>query len=287
MIQKASHQYTTQTQIQKNELETYKQQILQQQEKEAYDLYYTIQNMENDANAILQNDILLQQQQEEQYQLAQRKLQQERQQELDKIEAEKKKQQEQLEKIAAEKKKQKEREEKLEAEEQKQKEERAKINAKKYAYRTNAQNLVQWLKQFRSTVQPFDKSKDMIVKKRRLNMKKIANGKINTLSHDKAKIETVIQDIGQAIHTSVQEDEAIQNQINSGAGNFSAEVTMGSKYLIDLIASSVIVRIQAEGFNGTRGDGFPLAHMLTHISIHVSSTTEFVNTLMAHIYTIL
>ena len=85
---------------------------------------------------------------------------------------------------------------------------------------------------------------------------------MNTLSHDKAKIEAVGQEVVQAIQTATQEDEAIKAEIKNGNSNFSREMARGTKYLTDLIASTVIVRIQAAGFNGTRGDGFPLAHML-------------------------
>jgi len=59
--------------------------------------------------------------------------------------------------------------------------------------------------------------------------------------------------------------------------------------MMDLIASNVIVRVQAEGFNGTRGDGFPLAHMLAQVSVRIqdeSSRKDFGDLIMAHIYAV-
>ena len=38
---------------------------------------------------------------------------------------------------------------------------------------------------------------------------------------------------------------------------------------MDLIACSVVVRVQADGFKGTRGDAFSLASMLAQVSLKV------------------
>jgi hypothetical protein len=61
------------------------------------------------------------------------------------------------------------------------------------------------------------------------------------------------------------------------------EMARGKRYLVDLLASNAITRVQAEGFNGQRGDGFPLAGMLAMVSM---DNKELVPILAAHIYTV-
>ena len=58
-------------------------------------------------------------------------------------------------------------------------------------------------------------------------------------------------------------------------------MTMGKKYLLDLLASNLIVRVQAGTFNGVRGDGFPLASMFAHVS---TQCEELGPLLEAHLY---
>lgn len=125
-----------------------------------------------------------------------------------------------------------------------------KERAKKYAYRTLGQALVQKLKDFRKTLEPFDKDKNQSVKKRRLLMKKVARGKLNTLSHDKNKIDVVVNEVVEALKQAKREDDLIKEEFNRGTAGFSREMALGYKYLVDLICSTFIVRIQAEGFSG-------------------------------------
>ena len=99
----------------------------------------------------------------------------------------------------------------------------------------------------RQSVAPFDKSK--AVGKRRLAMKKI-NGKINTLSDNAAKIQSVAVEVAQAIAQARQEDAQVKQQIQNGDASIPKEATVGKRYLVDLLCSKVIVRVQAEGFNG-------------------------------------
>ena len=142
-----------------------------------------------------------------------------------------------------------------------------------------AQKLVKQLDVLQQSVEPFDKSKPMA--KRRLTMKKIVNGRVNTLSEDVSKILAVASDVNQAIATARQDDATIKAQIEAGNPQYSTEMALGKRYFLDLLCSKVVVRVQAEGFNGQRGDGFPLAHMLAHVA---KENVDIVPILQAHIF---
>ena len=144
--------------------------------------------------------------------------------------------------------------------------------AEKSAHITRATDLISMLDEARSTLKDFDKNKS--VGKRRLQFKKIVNGRINTLAHDEGKIRDVARIVSEAIDTAGRDDA-----VASG----DPVMSMGKKYLLDLLASNLIVRVQADGFNGTRGDGFPLAAMFA-----ITSTTceELLPVLEAHLYTV-
>ena len=122
--------------------------------------------------------------------------------------------------------------------------------AKEREYLTRAQKLVSQLVQVRESVKPFEESKAALVKKRRLQMKKLVGGKINTLTENADKIRSVAADVSQAISAAREEDERIKAQLSSGSNEVSAEMARGKRYLVDLLSSKVIVRVQAEGFNG-------------------------------------
>ncbi|KAL7480436.1 hypothetical protein ACHAW6_006134 [Cyclotella cf. meneghiniana] len=124
----------------------------------------------------------------------------------------------------------------------------------KNAHVTRAKELVSNLDSLRTRLQEFDSSKT--VSKRRLAFKKIVNGKINTLSHDEHKIKEVASLVVQAAEAARQDDEQSSDDVSK----------MGRQYLVDLLASNLIVRVQADGFNGTRGDGYPLAACFAMIS---------------------
>eukprot|EP00532_Pseudo-nitzschia_australis_P007174 CAMPEP_0168164322 /NCGR_PEP_ID=MMETSP0139_2-20121125/873_1 /TAXON_ID=44445 /ORGANISM="Pseudo-nitzschia australis, Strain 10249 10 AB" /LENGTH=613 /DNA_ID=CAMNT_0008081327 /DNA_START=90 /DNA_END=1931 /DNA_ORIENTATION=- len=60
-------------------------------------------------------------------------------------------------------------------------------------------------------------------------------------------------------------------------------MTVGRRYFVDLLASTAMKRVQAESFGGTKGDGFPLATMLSMVSVE---SKQIVPVLAAHIYTV-
>ena len=81
-------------------------------------------------------------------------------------------------------------------------------------------------------------------------MKKIINGKVNTLSENVDKIKSVAAEVSQAIGAARAEDENIKQQVQAGNRDLTPEMARGKRYLVDLLSSSVIKRVQAEGFNG-------------------------------------
>ena len=150
--------------------------------------------------------------------------------------------------------------------------------AKKTQYIQRATSLISNLDVFRTTtLSQFDKSK--LVSKRRLQFKKIVNGKINTLSHDKSKILEVASMVDNALNQASNDDSTSSAQ----GGGGDAIMSMGHKYLIDLLCSNLIVRVQADGFNGTRGDGFPLAAMFATVSM---GCEELGPVLEGHLYSV-
>lgn len=120
--------------------------------------------------------------------------------------------------------------------------------AAKTEYLVKAKKLVMQLKKLRETIEPFEKSKN--VSKRRLNMKKVVRGKVNTLSENAEKIKSVAAEVGQAITAARSEDEDFKKQQQAGNAQITHEMTRGKTYLLDLLASSIMVRVQAEGCNG-------------------------------------
>ena len=158
-------------------------------------------------------------------------------------------------------------------------EEEAELDAaKKNAHITRAQSLIANLESVRTTtLRQFDKDKG--VGRRRLQFKKIVNGKINTLSHDEHKVLEVGRMVSEAINNAANDDNAAA--ASSGGGDPVA--SMGKKYLLDLLASNLIVRVQADGYNGTRGDGFPLAGMFAYVS---TQCEEIGPVLEGHLYTV-
>ena len=78
----------------------------------------------------------------------------------------------------------------------------------------------------------------------------IVNGKVNTLSDNAEKIRQVSHDVAAAIQEAREEDARLKQLIESGDQSIDKETTHGKRYLVDLLCSKVIVRVQAEGFNG-------------------------------------
>ena len=114
--------------------------------------------------------------------------------------------------------------------------------AKEAEYIDLAEKSITELDNIRARIAPFEKSK--IVSKRRLNIKKVVKGKLNTLSHDAQKVNEVVQDVVHAIRATKDEDNLSQTMSTT-----SPEVVQGFMYFLDLLASNVVVRASAETFN--------------------------------------
>ena len=192
---------------------------------------------------------------------------------------------EQAEKEASEKQKaaqkQKEEREAHEAATEKKRQESEARAKKKTEHIDKAKKLVGQLVQVRASVEPFEKNK--AVGKRRLGMKKIAKGKVNTLNDNPAKIQEVATEISQAIARYDQEDAQIKQQLQQKVAGITPDMAVGRRYFVDLLASTAMTRVQAESFSGTKGDGFPLAAMLTMVSVE---NKNILAVLAAHIYTV-
>ena len=100
----------------------------------------------------------------------------------------------------------------------------------------------------RHSLAAFDKSKHKFISKRRLQMKKIVRGRLNTLNPTKDKVTSVVKDIYAAIKTAKEEDYLAKKQ--QGTEDIPPEATRGFKYLLDLLTSNLVTRIQGEGFSG-------------------------------------
>ncbi len=120
--------------------------------------------------------------------------------------------------------------------------------SEKWAYITEAHALVEKLVDIRSAVQPFETNS--AVSKRRMNMKKICRGRVNTLAADVGKVQSVAVEVIAAIKAEKEQDDQMQAQLLQGNPEVSSDSTKGQLYAMDLLASSAVVRIQAEGFNG-------------------------------------
>lgn len=169
---------------------------------------------------------------------------------------EEKKDEEERQRVADTRERQQQEEEQkaLEAEEKRneairrQKKQAAEEEAKKSEYVVKAQKLVAKLVDLRASVAPFEKSKN--VSRRRINMKKTVKGKVNTLSLDAHKIQSVANDLINAVHDAREEDEQLKQQAQAGNSQITSEMTRGKRYLVDLLASDAMLRAQSEGFNG-------------------------------------
>jgi GLE1-like protein len=188
-------------------------------------------------------------------------------------------------------------------------------------YITRAAKLRSQLIDLERNVLEYDNATDPVIKQKRLQFKKLVNGKVNTLAENVVKIREVAQEVITAITNAKSEDA----QYKASASTNNKVHAIGKRYLVNLLSSKVIVRIQAEGFNGyvlnifmffyvgdllewynvsismpffrfsisniiyilclysQRGDGFPLAHMLSIVAANVK---DIIPVLTAHIYTV-
>ena len=264
--------------------EIYKQKMLQKQKEDADSLLSLIKREEAEATMIYHREEM-----KRQKRLAEEQKEREKLEEQERAEQQENERKEQA-RLQSEKEakvkilQQEEKDRLLKEEKEKLQAEREAAKAKRMEYILKAQKKVGKLDQVRASLQHFDTSKEKPISRRRLNFKKIAKGKMNTLSHEKDKVEIVVRHVVEAINTAIQEDIAMRTQMEAGDTSITKDMARGSRYLMDLIASNVIVRVQAEGFNGTRGDGFPLAHMLAQTSTHVKE--DFRVLVEAHIFSV-
>jgi len=146
--------------------------------------------------------------------------------------------------------------------------------AKETEHVIRGEKLVLELDSIRAKIAPFEKSK--VVSKRRLQIKKIVRGKLNTLSNDAQKVLEVVREIISAILVAKDEDEQARRE------NASApESSQGFMYFLDLLASNVIIRSSAETFNSANGEGLPLANAIALIAAEVKELSPLI---MAHVY---
>jgi hypothetical protein len=230
-----------------------------------------LQQDEREAARILERERQVQKEQEHLFAQEEQELEDQRLEELSKLEENKRLKEEHQKRLETKLQLQREEEERIQLE-----------YAQKNEYITKAFSMVDTVKNLRQELELFEKNSDKLISKRRLEMKKIARGKLNTLSHDHEKIYSVAQDVVRAVQTVIQEDTDIRQRVGSSPTIQDATILLGASYFMDLIASNVIVRIQAEGFNGPRGDGFPLAILLAMVSTQLPE--EFITLLQSHIY---
>jgi hypothetical protein len=228
----------------------FKQEILKRQQDEAMLLLNLIKKEEAEADAILAMEKAC----KEKVEREEREIEEEQErQRLELLEQEQKARilkEKEEESIRVQNEKEEREKELAVAKKEQESQERAEKRAQKYKYVTDAKTMVEKLPQVRASIEVFDTSKDKIVSKRRLQMKKIAKGKMNTLTHEKEKVDTVIQHVSEAINTCVQEDSKLRTEMENGNTAITKDMTRGARYLMDLVSSSVLVRVQAEGFNG-------------------------------------
>mmetsp|Transcript_10696 Transcript_10696/g.16067 ORF Transcript_10696/g.16067 Transcript_10696/m.16067 type:complete len:854 (-) Transcript_10696:163-2724(-) len=141
-------------------------------------------------------------------------------------------------------------------------------------FQTDAQELIQKLDTTRASIAPFEKSKK--VSKRRLQIKKVVKGKLNTLQNNAVKVKEVSTEIVQALQATKSDDDS---QISAD----SPEERLGFMYFLDLLASNVIVRASAETFDSSGGEGFPLANCVALVAAKIPELTPI---LSGHIYTV-
>ncbi|GMI21422.1 hypothetical protein TrRE_jg3213, partial [Triparma retinervis] len=103
------------------------------------------------------------------------------------------------------------------------------------------------LEEIRAKIKVFDK--DQTVKSRRMKMKKLAAGGLNTLVKDASVILDVVSLVKEGIASSRSSDSS------SPPGSAGS---VGTPYLLDLLASSVGKRVGAESYSVKNVDGYPL-----------------------------
>jgi hypothetical protein len=228
----------------------FKEEVLRRQHDEAMLLLNLIKKEEAEADAILAMEKACR----EKIEREERELEEEQErQRIEQVEKEQKARilkEKEDESIRVQKEKEEQEKEIEAAKKEQESQERAEKRAEKYKYVADAKTMVEKLVHVRASIEVFETSKDKLVSKRRLQMKKIAKGKMNTLTHEKEKVDIVTQHVSEAINACVQEDSKLRTEMENGNTAVTMDMTRGARYLMDLVASSVLVRVQAEGFNG-------------------------------------
>jgi hypothetical protein len=57
---------------------------------------------------------------------------------------------------------------------------------------------------------------------------------MNTLSHEKEKVEMVTRQVVEALQTCSQEDMVLKQRLEAGDASIASEMTRGARYLMDL-----------------------------------------------------
>jgi len=128
-------------------------------------------------------------------------------------------------------------------------------------------------------VEPFDSCGAAL--NRRITIKRLCHGRVNTITNDVSKIDTISQEIVDGLKSEQEEDDDVKERITKEDPEVSVEQARGHQYFINLLSREVRVRIEAEGFNGPRGDGFPLAAFVATVA---SKVPEFVPIFEAYVY---
>jgi len=119
------------------------------------------------------------------------------------------------------------------------------------------------------------------VSQRRIHIKKLCHGRVNTICADVRKVQLVSKEIVDALKAEKKRDDDFRERLIKKDPVAREEMSRGRDYFITLLAREVRVRIEAEGFNGPRGDGFPLAAFVSTVA---SEIPGFIPTMEAYIY---
>jgi GLE1-like protein/CCCH-type zinc finger len=182
----------------------------------------------------------------------------------------------------------KEKEEKAQRDRQQQKEQAAAAQKqqeadeqakKKVEFIEKAKERVKYVIQVHKSIEPFEANK--AVGKRRLGMKKIARGKLNTLSESAQKVQQVANEVAHAVSQARHDDAVAKQALEQKQPGVTPDMKIGKRYLLDLLAANAMTRVQAESFSGVKGDAFPLAAMLSMLSVE---NKDFTPILEGHVY---
>jgi len=142
-----------------------------------------------------------------------------------------------------------------------------------------AKELVSNLITTEAYVAPFESCE--AVSKRRIQIKRLCHGRVNTICSDVWKVQIVSQELIDALKAEKEKDDEAKERSEKRDPEVKFEMTRGCDYFIFLLAREVRVRVEAEGFNGPRGDGFPLAAFVSSVA---SDIPEFIPIMEGYVY---